>query len=72
MEVSELGLLDILFLFSYSPDFLDRTAGFTADGLYEEAAPGEDWVTKCLLCANGSVHVLRLLQGCHTSDFSTM
>lgn len=27
-----------------------RTAGFTADGLYEEAAPGGDWVTKCLLC----------------------
>lgn len=28
---------------------LPRTAGFTADGLYEEAAPGGDWVTKCLL-----------------------
>lgn len=29
-----------------------RTAGFTADGLYEEAAPGGDWVTKCLLCTS--------------------
>ncbi|CAJ1328309.1 unnamed protein product [Effrenium voratum] len=28
---------------------LPRTAGFTADGLYEEAAPGGDWVTKCTL-----------------------
>ena len=53
--------ITVLFLFSYSPDFLDRTAGFTADGLYEEAAPGEDWVTKCLLCAYESVHILRLL-----------
>ena len=26
-----------------------RTAGFTADGLYEEAAPGGEYVTKCML-----------------------
>ena len=27
-----------------------RTAGFTADGLFEGAAPGGEYETKCVLC----------------------